>query len=166
MPNVLRVFTGVVMIQAGLAYQEAMNARPVDALAELLLSWSPVLRPARASFANTHRSSELMPKMQDGRIRGTVKYFDTGKGFGYIQRDDGEEDVIVYAINIKGDFDSLVADESVEFGIEVGVDTGKAQAIDVTLVHLDDEDNPEGDELKHAGFEDHFDDNLRDNFVY
>lgn len=64
------------------------------------------------------------------RETGTVKWFDTAKGFGFIQRADGKNDVFVHYKNIRGDgHRSLKQGQTVEF---VVVESAKgAQAEDV-----------------------------------
>lgn len=48
--------------------------------------------------------------------QGTVKWFNNGKGFGFIKPEDGEKDLFVHFKNIEGEgFKSLVAGETVEF---------------------------------------------------
>ncbi|HZY10843.1 MAG TPA: cold-shock protein [Bacteroidota bacterium] len=52
--------------------------------------------------------------------KGTVKWFNTAKGFGFIQRSTGE-DVFVHYKSIDGDgFKTLNQGDSVEFEIEQG----------------------------------------------
>jgi CspA family cold shock protein len=52
--------------------------------------------------------------------RGTVKWFDVKKGFGFIQQEDGS-DVFVHYSNISGnDFKVLEDGESVEFEVIEG----------------------------------------------
>ena len=52
--------------------------------------------------------------------KGTVKWFDTKKGYGFIKQLDGD-DVFVHYSGIKGDgFKSLRAGEEVEFEISNG----------------------------------------------
>jgi CspA family cold shock protein len=54
------------------------------------------------------------------RVNGTVKWFNGGKGYGFIARDDGE-DVFVHYSAIQGDgFRDLAEGERVEFAIEQG----------------------------------------------
>ena len=54
-------------------------------------------------------------------ITGTVKWFNDGKGFGFLTRDDGEKDVFVHHSAIQGGgFKSLSEGERVEFDVVQG----------------------------------------------
>jgi CspA family cold shock protein len=55
------------------------------------------------------------------RTTGTVKWFNDGKGFGFITRDDGEKDCFVHHTAIQGEgFKSLREGERVEFEVVQG----------------------------------------------
>jgi CspA family cold shock protein len=64
---------------------------------------------------------------------GTVKWFSDEKGYGFISRDDGQDDVFVHftAINMNG-FRTLAEGTKVEFDITQGA-KGE-QAANVTIV--------------------------------
>ncbi|MFO7623841.1 MAG: cold-shock protein [Anaerolineales bacterium] len=54
------------------------------------------------------------------RIVGTVKWFNTSKGYGFLGRDDGE-DVFVHFSSIKADgYRRLEKGQAVEFSVEEG----------------------------------------------
>lgn len=66
------------------------------------------------------------------REKGSVKWFNSGKGFGFIQRDQGG-DVFVHFRAIRGDgYRSLDEGQRVEFSVTQG-DKG-LQAEDVTVI--------------------------------
>ena len=67
------------------------------------------------------------------KIKGTVKFFDPTKGFGFITPEDGGADVFVHqtSIHAKG-FRSLADGESVEFEIGDDKRTGKKVAFNVS----------------------------------
>jgi CspA family cold shock protein len=66
------------------------------------------------------------------RATGIVKWFNGSKGYGFIQREEGE-DVFVHYSAIRGDgFRNLEEGQSVEFDIEQG--QKGLQAADVTVV--------------------------------
>jgi CspA family cold shock protein len=67
------------------------------------------------------------------RIAGTVKWFNDAKGFGFINREDGQKDVFVHFSAIKGDgFKTLAEGDKVEFEVVQG--QKGAQAADVRKV--------------------------------
>ncbi|WP_431781467.1 cold-shock protein [Streptomyces chumphonensis] len=52
---------------------------------------------------------------------GTVKWFDTEKGFGYITQDDGGPDAFVHFSSITGDgFKDLAEGQRVSYTVEEG----------------------------------------------
>jgi CspA family cold shock protein len=66
------------------------------------------------------------------RVTGTVKWFNGGKGYGFITREEGP-DVFVHFSEIRGEgFRSLEEGQSVEFAIEQG--QKGLQATNVTVV--------------------------------
>ncbi|MBU0596451.1 cold-shock protein [Candidatus Bipolaricaulota bacterium] len=66
------------------------------------------------------------------RVTGTVKWFNDDKGFGFIEREGGE-DVFVHFSSIRGDgFKSLPEGQKVEFALGQG--TKGPQALDVALL--------------------------------
>jgi CspA family cold shock protein len=65
--------------------------------------------------------------------QGTVKWFNSEKGFGFIAPDGGAKDVFVHHSEIKGDgFRSLEENQRVEF--EIGQGPKGPQALGVTAV--------------------------------
>ncbi len=49
------------------------------------------------------------------KSKGTVKFFNTQKGFGFITPKNGGKDLFVHVSNIKGDAESLREGQEVEF---------------------------------------------------
>lgn len=67
---------------------------------------------------------------------GTVKWFNKEKGYGFIQNDNGEDDVFVHFSSILGEgFKSLEEGQKVEFETEPDPkDSSKFRAVNVTSV--------------------------------
>lgn len=69
----------------------------------------------------------------EGMTQGTVKWFNSEKGFGFIAPDGGAADVFVHYSEIQGSgYRSLEENQRVEFSIEQG--TKGPQAVGVTAV--------------------------------
>ncbi|MBS0656098.1 MAG: cold-shock protein [Verrucomicrobia bacterium] len=49
------------------------------------------------------------------KAKGTVKFFNVQKGFGFIAPDDGSKDLFVHANNVKGNPESLRDGQKVEY---------------------------------------------------
>lgn len=55
------------------------------------------------------------------KMTGLVKWFDAGKGFGFISPADGSKDVFIHFSAIQGtDYKTLDEGQNVEFSIEQG----------------------------------------------
>jgi ATP-dependent RNA helicase RhlE len=87
--------------------------------------------------------------------QGTVKWFDPGKGFGFIEQDESDEDAFVHYSEIQDDdgFKELEDGERVQFQTE---DTEKGlSAVDVTRLNGDrtngDDSTASSDQLEHDG---------------
>lgn len=87
-------------------------------------STSSVLRSSSDEEATT-TATTIFP--------GTVKWFDTKKGFGFLTRDSDGEDFFVHQSAIQADgFRDLTDAAAIEFQLETNPDTGKVNAIMVT----------------------------------
>ena len=76
------------------------------------------------------------------RLKGTCKWFDVKKGFGFIVPDNGGDDIFVHQSSIYAPgFRSLGQDEAVEFNLFQD-ERGRHTAVDVT--------GPDGDYVKGA----------------
>ena len=80
------------------------------------------------------------------RYIGTVKWFSAPKGYGFIGRDDGEEDVFVHfsAIQMEG-YKRLKEGQTVEFSVEEG--PKGLQAANVILAEYVESTEEEAEEV-------------------
>ena len=63
---------------------------------------------------------------------GTVKWFNTTKGYGFIQPQDGGQDVFVHASAVeRSDLSSLVEGQTIEFEVERDRRSGKDSAVNL-----------------------------------
>jgi CspA family cold shock protein len=61
-----------------------------------------------------------MKEVKQGMIKGTVKWFNERKGFGFLSRDEGD-DVFVHYSNIQSSgFKNLTEGQPVQFEVEDG----------------------------------------------
>jgi cold shock protein len=64
------------------------------------------------------------------RVKGTVKWFNEAKGYGFITREDGEKDCFVHHAAIAGEgFKNLAEGEAVEFDVVQGEKGPAAQNV-------------------------------------
>jgi cold shock protein len=68
-------------------------------------------------------------------MQGTVKWFNSAKGYGFIGREDGKPDLFVHhtAIDMPG-YRTLKEGDRVEFDVEEQGRAGKPQAIFVKVI--------------------------------
>jgi len=89
------------------------------------------LAKPNAATAKTTNNQEINENSDNSRESGTVKWFNTSKGFGFITRDNGD-DVFVHFRSIRGQgHRTLFEGQRVEFSITEG-DKG-LQAEDVAI---------------------------------
>eukprot|EP00521_Asterionellopsis_glacialis_P004854 CAMPEP_0195269288 /NCGR_PEP_ID=MMETSP0706-20130129/13676_1 /TAXON_ID=33640 /ORGANISM="Asterionellopsis glacialis, Strain CCMP134" /LENGTH=122 /DNA_ID=CAMNT_0040324361 /DNA_START=35 /DNA_END=403 /DNA_ORIENTATION=- len=93
------------------------------------------------------RQSSAMFMAEAELVTGTVKWFNSQKGFGFITPDDDSGDVFVHQTEIQADgFRSLAEGESVEFNVELDGKTGKSKAVRVS--------GPDGANVQGAPYDD------------
>jgi CspA family cold shock protein len=66
------------------------------------------------------------------KSRGTIKFFNSQKGFGFITPDNGGKDIFVHANNVKSDVKALREGQKVEY-IE-GSGRKGPEATEVTII--------------------------------
>jgi CspA family cold shock protein len=76
--------------------------------------------PLKLTQYHHHFLFATRSKEMSERITGTVKWFNGSKGYGFIEREGGE-DVFVHFSSIQGDgYRNLTEGQKVEFSIEKG----------------------------------------------
>ncbi len=79
-------------------------------------------------------SHAAMPDLEASMSTGTVKFFNTAKGFGFIQPDDGSKDVFVHISAVeRAGLGTLSEKQKVSFDLEQGKN-GKTSAVNLKLV--------------------------------
>ena len=67
-------------------------------------------------------------------IKGTVKFFNTDKGFGFIQPDDGSSDAFVHISALeRSGISSLTEGQVVEYELEIDSRSGKQAAANLSI---------------------------------
>lgn len=59
----------------------------------------------------------LIQLMMDNKIQGTVKFFNSEKGFGFIKHDDSSKETFVH---VSGLIDEIKENDKVEFDVQNG----------------------------------------------
>jgi CspA family cold shock protein len=78
-------------------------------------------------------SRAATPDLEASMSTGTVKFFNTTKGFGFIQPDDGSKDVFVHISAVeRAGLGSLSENQKVSFDLEKG-NNGKTSAVNLKV---------------------------------
>ena len=67
--------------------------------------------------------------MAEERIQGTVKWFNSTKGFGFIEREGGEDVFVHYSAILEQGFRNLEEGDRVEFAVTKGPKGLQASAV-------------------------------------
>ena len=66
-------------------------------------------------------------------VNGTVKWFNTNKGFGFIESDDGGKDVFIHISAVeKSGLKTLLENQKITF--EINQDKGRSSAANIKIV--------------------------------
>ncbi len=86
-------------------------------IAAVLLQLAAQVRPSLPQSAQRSTEQSSVTSSQESRETGTVKWFNTSKGFGFISRDSGE-DIFVHFRAIRGEGHRvLIEGQRVEFSV-------------------------------------------------
>ena len=66
------------------------------------------------------------------KSKGTIKFFNSQKGFGFITPDNGGKDLFVHTNNVKGNAQDLREGQKVEYDEQPG--RKGPEAVDVTII--------------------------------
>ena len=67
-------------------------------------------------------------------LSGTVKFWSVERGFGFLIRDDGQDDAFVHWTALADGRESLSQDQKVSFEMGTDIKTGRACAINVSVI--------------------------------
>jgi CspA family cold shock protein len=126
----------LLLVISGFLGTSSTLAAPLDSFNDQAVN---ILLPGQTS---TFFQTTIMEEGQESvRQTGVVKWFNAGRGYGYIQREDGSY-LFVHYTNIRGSgYRKLEAGQNVEFEVK---DTPKGpQAVDVVVI--------EEEALRHTG---------------
>ena len=66
-------------------------------------------------------------------VNGTVKWFNTNKGYGFIEPDDGGKDVFIHISAVeKSGLETLLENQKITF--EINQDKGRSSAANIKIV--------------------------------
>lgn len=65
---------------------------------------------------------------------GTVKFFNTVKGFGFIKNDEVEEEIFVHVSALNNGIKELVEGQKVSYDVEVDPKNSKNRAVNVSVI--------------------------------
>lgn len=123
-----RIYTALLALSWTCAFAKAWTLGPWTQLA----SFRGAARPLHS------RQIDDLPILARGPLcmsiqKGTVKWYNPKKGFGFVIPSDGSEDIFVHQTDIQKDgFRSLSSGSRVQFDLVVDEDTGRRKAVQVT----------------------------------
>ena len=66
--------------------------------------------------------------------KGTCKFWNSNRGFGFIRQENGDPDIFVHASSLANGRTELVIGDEVEFNVASDVRTGKPIAAEVKVI--------------------------------